>query len=67
MSHDVTFLKLINYSASGLALGFYLPQGPRVAQATASYSLMLGSQLVLITRLPFLLLELKWVRMFIHQ
>ena len=32
------FLKVSGTVAGGLALGFYLPQGPRVAQATASYS-----------------------------
>ena len=32
------FLKVSGTVASGLALGFYLPQGPRVAQATASHS-----------------------------
>ena len=32
------FLKVSGTVAGGLALGFYLPQGPRVAQAAASHS-----------------------------
>ena len=31
------FLKVSGTVAGGLALGFYLPQGPRVAQAAASH------------------------------
>ena len=62
------FLKVSGTVASGLALGFYLPQKVQeLLKLLLVTLLMLGSQLVLITRLPFLLLELKWVRMFIHQ
>ena len=32
------FMKVSGTVAGGLALGFYLPQGPRVAQAAASHS-----------------------------
>ena len=32
------FMKVSGTVAGGLALGFYLPQGPRVAQAAASHA-----------------------------
>ena len=61
------FLKVSGTVAGGLALGFYLPQGPRVAQAAASHSPNAWISIGTIIRLPFLLHELKWDKMFIHQ
>ena len=48
------FMKVSGTVAGGLALGFYLPQGPRVVKLLL-VTQMLGSKLVLIIRLPSLL------------
>ena len=60
------FLKVSGTVAGGLALGFYLPQGQELLKLLLVTLLMLGSKLVPIIRLPFLLQDLKWVKMYTH-